>query len=229
MLSLDTRLAGNVLQLRESMGKFQVGQSDTIDIEICQAPRRPLPVYLNRQLIQILADRGVPHSWFCDLQAKALQRIEMLTEGDPINISTFLRASGIGERTHLPWLFNALRKLSLDYLLDGFLHNVLNVAKLIELRSLKYKARIYVPEGYHLHGIMDETGILQGEIFVIFLEDGKPTAKVGKDFIVIRAPSLHPGDVQLANAISVPKNSPLWSLTNCICFSHRAPETCRAN
>jgi hypothetical protein len=93
---------------------------------------------------------------------------------------------------------------------------------LIELRALKYKARIPVKEGYTLHGIMDETGVNEeGQIFCIVETDGRPEVITGKDLIITRAPALHPGDIQMVTAVAVPNDSPLMRLRNCICFSQK--------
>jgi RNA dependent RNA polymerase len=70
---------------------------------------------------------------------------------------------------------------------------------------------------------MDETGVLEeGQVFIIM--DAKPgMSKVvtGRNLIVTRSPALHPGDVQLVTAVSVPNDSPLMKLSNCICFSQK--------
>ena len=67
----------------------------------------------------------------------------------------------------------------------------------MELRRLKHKTRIPVEKGYHLHGLMDETGVLEeGQVFCTVLQEGVPTIITGKDMIITRAPALHPGDVQ---------------------------------
>lgn len=71
-----------------------------------------------------------------------------------------------------------------------------------------------------LYGIADETGFLQpSEIFVcIRAVDGEKEILTG-DVMVTRSPALHPGDVQIARAVSVPEDSPLLQLHNCIVFS----------
>lgn len=50
MISLDSRLQGEVLRLRPSMIKFE---ATSTQIEICGAGFKPLPFYLNRQLVRI--------------------------------------------------------------------------------------------------------------------------------------------------------------------------------
>ncbi|KAL2060352.1 hypothetical protein VTL71DRAFT_9747 [Oculimacula yallundae] len=219
MISLDTRLQGDCLVLRPSMIKFD--GSTWPDIEICEAAYRPLTMYLNRQVIKILEDLGVEDQFFLDLQAQEVQRLRSITES-PINASTFLKRQSIGIPLHLPWLINQLAYMGLDFRRDGFLRDVLEMTLLVELRLLKHKTRIPVEKGWHLHGIMDETGFLEeGQVYCSALIDGVPMALTKKNLVITRAPALHPGDVQLANAVIPPRGSPLSELTNCIVFSSK--------
>lgn len=41
--------------------------------------------------------------------------------------------------------------------------------------------------------------------------------------VVTRSPTMHPGDVQVVNAVGVPANSPLKTLRNTIVFSQHGP------
>ncbi|KAJ8071651.1 hypothetical protein OCU04_001972 [Sclerotinia nivalis] len=219
MISLDTRLPGDHLQLRESMIKFDGSISD--DLEICGGAYKPLPMYLNRQFIKILEDLGVEPEYFMKLQEKEVTRLRAIT-ANAYNASTFLERKRVGDVVLLPYLINHCSSLDLDFRNDVFLRDVLEMAVLIELRTLKHKSRIPVEKGYHLHGIMDETGILkEGEIYCCWLEDEKRTTLVQSSVVITRAPALHPGDVQLVNAVDVPSNSPLKRLYNCICFSQK--------
>jgi len=219
MISLDPLLQGDVLLLRKSMVKFE-GTNKT-DIEICEGAWKPLPLLLNRQFIKILEDMGTKASFFLDLQTKEVERLRMIT-ASPYNASTFLRRQNVGDTVHLPWFINKLTALDIDFREDGFMRNILEMSLLHELRQLKHKTRIPVPEGRHLHGIMDEFGILaEDQIFCTFTEDGKSKAVVGRDLIISKAPCLHPGDVQVVNAIHPPKGSPLWELRNCVVFSQK--------
>lgn len=218
MISLDTRLEGDKLLLRPSMIKFE--GSNKTDVEICEAAWKPLPLYLNRQFIKILEDMGTEGSFFLDLQAREVERLRMIIES-PFNASTFLKRQSVGEVIHLPWLINKLSSMKLNFRHDAFLRNVLEMTFLIELRLLKHKTRIPVEKGWHLHGIMDETGFLkEGQIYcVIKDEHGVRQAITGKNLIISRAPALHPGDVQLAEGVMPPQGSPLRDLHNCIVFS----------
>lgn len=99
----------------------------------------------------------------------------------------------------------------------------METAVLVELRALKYRARILVEQGATLYGIMDETGTLaEGEVFVT-MDTERWTQKVicGDKLVVTRAPALHPGDVQLAKGVELPPDHPLMQLRNCIVFSQQ--------
>ncbi|KAH6704064.1 rna-dependent rna polymeras-like protein [Leptodontidium sp. MPI-SDFR-AT-0119] len=219
MISLDTRLQGDCLVLRPSMIKFD--GTTWPDIEICEAAYRPLTMYLNRQFIKILEDLGVEDKFFLDLQAQEVERLRSITES-PLNASTFLKRQSIGTSLYLPWFINELAYLDLDFRRDGFLRDVLEMTLLVELRLLKHKTRIPVEKGWHLHGIMDETGFLEeGQVYCSALVDGVPMALTKKNLLISRAPALHPGDIQLADAVIPPPGSPLSELTNCICFSSK--------
>lgn len=221
MLSLDSRIPGNAVRIRESMIKFE-GSGD--DLEICGSSKRPLRMYLNRQLIKILEDCGVDGEWFLALQRKAVQELRSITESS-MNASFFLEARHIGGAFYLPWFIRKINALGMPFQEDDFLKNVIEMMVLVELRSLKYRSRIPVAQGHTLYGIMDETDTLkEGQVFIITSTesgDGKKDVLTGKNMIVTRSPALHPGDVQIVEAIDVPRDHPLRKLSNCICFSQK--------
>ena len=219
MISIDSRLRGDTLALRPSMIKFSA--SDANDIEICNSAIRPLPMYLNRSLIKILEDLGVPDDVFLELQETAVERLRMVTRSS-INASTFFTRSRIGIGAQLPWFIRKLEDIGLPFQLDSFLRHTLELAVLIQLRNLKYRARIFVEEAVTLLGIMDETGILnEGEVYCVTeTEEEGRYVKTGI-VAVTRAPALHPGDVQVVRAVDVPPTSSLNALHNCIVFSQK--------
>lgn len=135
MISLDTRLNGDVLCLRDSMIKFE---GEGSDIEICGAGLKPLPMFLNRPLIKILEDLGVPESAFLHLQEVAVDQLRMTTES-PVNAANFLQRNYIGKAARLPWLVRKLLDLNIYFNEDDFLRNVLELAILMQLRELKHR------------------------------------------------------------------------------------------
>jgi RNA dependent RNA polymerase len=219
MIALDSRLQGSSLFLRNSMIKFP--GSDSTDVEICGAAYNPLPLYLNQQSIKILEDMGVEDHFFLHHQAMEVERLRS-TISSSEKASKFLKAQAVGRIIHLPWFINKLSSLDISFQADNFLRDVLEIAVLVELRALKYKARIPVKDGYTLYGIMDETEILEeGQIFCIVESNGQPKVLTGNNVIITRAPALHRGDIQLVTAVAVPNNSPLMKLRNCVCFSQQ--------
>ena len=220
MLSLDSRLSGEQVFLRPSMIKFEGYGS--MDIEICGASYKPLPMFLNRQTIKIMEDIGVEDSFFLDLQSQEIERLRKIITS-AANAAKFLSSQSIGDRCHLPWFIKRLYALDIEFRSDRFLCDVLEMSVLMEVKTLKHRARYPVPHGLTLYGIMDETGILEeNQIFCIF-QGNEGTRKIitKKNVMITRAPALHPGDIQLVDAVTVPKDSPLLQLTNCICFSQK--------
>ena len=125
--------------------------TDVADLEICGSAIRPLPMFLNRQLIKILEDLNVPEKSFLDLQAKAVEELRMTTRS-AVNAASFLQRHSIGKGARLPWLIRELWALGLSFTDDDFLRNTLEIAVLNELRELKHRSRIRVKEGVTLYG-----------------------------------------------------------------------------
>lgn len=218
MVSLDSTLRGEQLSLRDSMIKFKA--PDAWDIEICGAGTNALPFYLNNQLIKLLEDLGVPNESFFALQAEEVNRLRS-TMLSTQQVALFLEQSNIPKSTRMPWLINILKGLSLRHTDDDFIRKIIELAVLVKLREVKYRARIRVERAVTLYGIMDETGILrEGEIFCpVLTERGFREVLVRNNVVITRAPALHPGDIQIVNAVDVPSDCPLRQLHNCVVFS----------
>lgn len=148
MISLDDRLQEEALCLRPSMIKFE---ANSTQIEICGAGFKALPMYLNRQLIKILEDLGVPSQAFMDLQAEAVDELRITAE-NPINASSYLQRNIIGKAARLPWLIRKLFYIGMSFKDDSFLRDTLELAVLIQLRELKHRSRIYVERGFTVYG-----------------------------------------------------------------------------
>ncbi|XP_044723884.1 RNA dependent RNA polymerase domain-containing protein [Hirsutella rhossiliensis] len=226
MLSLDSRLRGKVICVREeSMMKFP--SRDQRELGICDVASKPLRLVLNRQLIKILEDMGTDNDWFKKLQNKALKMLRGVTH-TAANTSTFLQYQDIGSALGFPSFIGQLDKMGIDYRRDEFLRSVVEHVVLRELRLLKHKARIPVNKGVTLFGVMDETGFLdEGEVYIAY---DKTHAKSGYrmdaslvdgHIIVTRCPALHPGDVQWVKMRTPPAGHTLRDLNNCIVFSQR--------
>ncbi|KKZ61292.1 hypothetical protein EMCG_04100 [[Emmonsia] crescens] len=221
MISLDSRKKGKSLMLRPSMIKFEVPNSaNAFNIELCGSGIRSLPFFLNAQLIKIFEDLGVDGGMFLKLQADEIARLRA-TATSTAQAARFLEDTNIAKSVGFPWLISILEGFGLRHSDDEFLRRVMELAVLIKLRDLKYRARIRVPKAVTLFGIMDETGILkEGEIFCTSLSDkGFREVLLNPSVVVTRSPAMHPGDVQMARAVDVPADSSLRRLHNCVVFS----------
>ncbi|KAF2086223.1 RNA-directed RNA polymerase [Saccharata proteae CBS 121410] len=221
MVSLDTRLKDEKLILRRSMVKFY--SKDIRDIEICNSNIKSLPMYLNRQFIKILEDLGTDPKVIINLQASAVETLRRVTTS-PVNAANYLEAHHIGKAARIPSLIRMLEDIGLTFNDDDFLERVVEIAALAQLRDLKHRARIPVADGVTLFGIMDESNYLkEGQIFCIMGDPntGRRRVIVGKQVIVTRAPALHPGDVQVVEAVKIPPGSMVNSLNNCVVFSQQ--------
>lgn len=220
MLSVDFLKKGEEIMLRRSMVKFEAVED--YNIEICGAGTNALPFFLNAQIIKIFEDLGVPLSSFLELQEAEVKELKSTIQS-PEQAARFLEQSHIAKSTQLPWLIRFLRSLDLHHRNDRFLRQAVELAAIVKLRDLKYRARIRVPKAVTLYGIMDETGILnEGEIFCpVLSERYHREILVHKNVIITRSPALHPGDIQLVNSVDVPQDSPLRRLHNCVVFSQK--------
>ena len=217
MISYDSRLQGDVLCLRPSMIKFE--GSDATDIEICSMASGPLPFYLNRQLIKILEDLGVPHESFQHLQDNAVRSLRKSTSSG-LHAARFFRRITDGGGARMPSLLSALHKMGLPFQADNFLRDVVELGVLMALKDIKHKSRIPVPNGVTLFGVVDQTRYLkEGEIYCCIREKGAEGRVLQGQVACTRSPALHPGDIQLVTAVSVPRKSPLADLHNVVVFS----------
>lgn len=222
VVSLDTRLSGSQLCLRDSMIKFR-GSTDR-NIEICSTAGW-LPMVLNRPLIKVLEDLGVADETFKSLQQDAIERIRESTKSAGFAANFLKRQRITSGSNKLPWMIEALYNLGLNFRDDRFLERAFELALLTALRDLKHRARIPVPEGVTLIGIVDETGVLEeGEIYCPYKWDDGKEGLVTGHVLITRSPVHHPGDVQMAVAVTdlnIPEDSPLKALKNCVVFSQK--------
>jgi hypothetical protein len=198
-------------------------------------------MFLNHQFIKILEDLGVPKENFIAVQNEASRTLELVIQ-HPLNAASFLGMyyplvmasklirldySHSGVHARIPRLFKLMHYIGINSQADRFLTDIVEIAAMANLRSLKYRARIPIEQGYLLYGIMDETNILrEGEVYITTQnqrDDGsmRRSTLIRDRVVVMRAPALHPGDVQLVRAVDVPGDSPLKDLANCIVFSQQ--------
>lgn len=192
--------------------------SNDVNLEICEAAYRALPMYLNRQFIKILEDLGVTPESFIKHQNRAVQELAAVTR-HPVSAARFLDRNQSGTGAKLSSLIRSLHYAGFDFHDDPFLLQCVKLTVRIQLRQIKHKGRIPIPEAATLYGTVDETGRLkEGEVYVAMRDtSGKKIIREGIAAIT-RAPALHPGDVQMVRCIHV-STGPLIHLHNCIVFS----------
>ena len=221
MLALDSRLLGSVIQIRPSMVKFPT--DDMKNLEICNMASKPMPLVLNRQVIKIMEDMGVPESWFIGLQETQVNYLRSITS-TPLKTARFIRRQNVGDSIRLSKLFRRFCSLGFDYKNDLFLRSVVEAVVLRELRLLKHKARIPVEKGMTLFGVMDETGYLQeNQVFITYetMRDRYAAPPGPCRLLVTRCPALYDGDVQFVENVVPPEDHSLREHANCIVFSQR--------
>ncbi|THH20225.1 hypothetical protein EW146_g1088 [Bondarzewia mesenterica] len=220
MLSVDHKLSGRAICLRPSMIKFEAPESR--EVEIARAFFRPSKFYLNRPLIMILEDLGVPYHVFENLQKAAVREVEMSTK-------SFERAAhmfeqfGLGTSFRLPSILLNLHKLGLSPFKDDFYQQMSEFAIHHILRDLKHHARIPVPDGYTLVGVADVHNYLdEYEVFACIAVQDKPVIYLEGPVLISRSPTIHPGDVQVVHAIGRPPSGSPFAvepLPNTVVFS----------
>lgn len=220
MVSLDTRLKGQQLILRKSMVKFTGSPSN--EIEICGTNGRSLPFKLNRQLIKILEDLKIPGAAFEELQQNAVDTLRLSAKSKASALD-FLKSSLSDSATGLPALLRTLTAIEIDVTEDSFLRDIMGALLQVQLREIKYRSCIFVPQGVTLYGICDETDfLLEGQVYVKYTDSQSDKNYILQGRIAVtRSPALHPGDVQLVDAVEPPADSPLKDLHNCIVFSSK--------
>ncbi|KAF8299894.1 RdRP-domain-containing protein [Clavulina sp. PMI_390] len=219
---VNPELEGIQLLCRKSQMKYE---SNDRGFNIAATSERPKKTLLNRPLVKLLEDRGVGVDALLNVQEHAVTSIERAQESFEL-ASRLLRTTGLG--THFrasSLMLNMTQMLDLDFTASpqqhiDFWRSVTMLAITHSLRDLKYKARIPV-EGPTLIGVCDSFSILkEGEVYIKVVEKGVAQSALKGTVAITRSPVIHPGDLQIAQAIGeVPESSPLASLTNILVFS----------
>ncbi|TPX31629.1 hypothetical protein SeMB42_g07729 [Synchytrium endobioticum] len=195
MLSVDESMAPNEIHLRPNMIKFE---KDYYVLEVVRTAFYS-PSYLNRQLILLLLAHGISQDTFLTLMEEQVRRLDSLfTNKEAAKSVLKTMIDGWGITNELLALIDAGfwdRK-------DPYLMNLLRLHRACQMREIKKRTRIHVPEGVHLLGVMDETGLLPEDQIIVRYSEPRTNSRrtvVGRG-IVTRAPCLHPGDVQIVTA-----------------------------
>src|SRR6266576_563965 len=164
MLSVNYRLKGRLLCLRQSMIKFS-SPSSTI-IEVARAFDRPTPYFLNRPLIMLLDGLGVAFETFKKYQDLAIENTQRSISSND-TAARMLEGYGLGTSYTVPSVLFHLHKRGIcDLLSNTFWKKSMDFAVYHVLRELKNHSRIPIPGAWTLVGVADEFNFLQeGEIF----------------------------------------------------------------
>ncbi|KAH9968903.1 RdRP-domain-containing protein [Russula dissimulans] len=222
MLSVDYKLSGDVVNLRGSMIKFEAPHST--DVEIAQPFVRPSKYYLNRPLIMVLEGMGVSYAVFKNLQDAAIRKVEdagtslekAASTLDQFGLAASYRVSSVLLHLSKLGIFPSSMGDFYDRMLSFAIHHI--------LRDLKHYARIPVDDGYTLVGVADIHGYLkEGEVFAcVTIQETDSIEFLEGPVLVSRSPIIHPGDVQVVQAIGRPPvGSPfqIEPLMNTVVFS----------
>ncbi|KAI0274706.1 RdRP-domain-containing protein [Gloeopeniophorella convolvens] len=204
MISVDYRLTGRVVVLRQSMIKFDAPGST--DVEIAQAFIHPIKFYLNRPLIMILEGLGIPYSVFKRLQTAAIRDVNEAADS-LVKAANTLDQYGLATSYRLSSTLLHLARLDITpSLMDDFYDQMLGYSIHHILRDLKHHARIPVRDGYTLAGIADVHGYLrEGDVFACVTDPETYAIRYLEGRILVsRSPTIHPGDVQVVHAIGQP-------------------------
>ncbi|KXX75961.1 putative RNA-dependent RNA polymerase SHL2 [Madurella mycetomatis] len=168
---------------------------------------------------------GAPDKWFIRLLDNQLYWLNLVTESVH-NTIRFLKTQSVGEGIHLGALLRYAEEMGVDYRQGLFLQRAIEAIVRMELRDLKYKARIHVPYGVTLFGVLDCTGYLEeGQVYVTYdwqlLGKSAQPPPADDPVIMTRSPALHPGDVQVVTNKVPPEWHPLAKQRNCIVFSRK--------
>ena len=196
------------IAFRESMRKFP---SEHNQLEI-NSYAKPMPCFLNRQLITLLSTRGIQDRVFLDLLNDMIGDFDAALRDNESALLLVQRHSGfdfvINSQSVWMGVWHLLKMgvpVGEDLYVSGLIISIRN-SLLLELQT---KARIFVKKGICLIGVMDETNTLNpGEIFIQI--SGKKLGEPPRVFddgcpmLVGRNPSLHPGDLRKLKVRNIP-------------------------
>ncbi|KAJ8753360.1 hypothetical protein K2173_019759 [Erythroxylum novogranatense] len=207
------------LSLRKSMCKYK-SENNSLDV---LGWSKYQPCFLNRQVITLLSTLGVKDSVFERKQREAVAQLDAILT-DPLMAQEALDFFGPGENA------NILKEMiSCGYKPDAepFLSMMLQTFRASKLLDMKTKARIFLPDGRHMMGCMDETRTLEyGQVFIQYSRARNGQFIGGSQdnhvhvgtVIVAKNPCLHPGDLRILKAVDV---KVLRHMVDCVVFPQK--------
>lgn len=212
VISLYDDQEGDVL-IRKSMKKFE-SRHNTLEVLNFSSS---IELYLNRHVILLLSSFGVPDEVFLELQHNELAKCMEALLDDKLSLAFVKSRTKIFEWERFP---------SAHLVQEPFFRQML-VSNAIQLISgIIDHARILVPKGRVIMGVMDETGTLEyGEVYAHIVEDGEGFEIEGK-VLVFRNPCVLPSDIRVLNACKKTFSPRLKQLyQNCLVVPSRGPNS----
>ena len=218
VLTVDPTLPNIGVKVRASQFKFD---STSRELEIIRWSEFWQP-FLNRQLILVLSDLGVPDAIFKTMQADTVRSLNEAMEDDSAALKA-LRDNVDPNRMTLnicDLIESGFRRVE-----EPFVMSVLNLWRSWSLKYIKEKAKIPIRDGCFVLGVVDETATLRGhfinlevpqhgsfaekvksipEIFVQVTNPQTGQKEIIEGVCILaRNPSLHKGDIRVVRAIDV--------------------------
>lgn len=213
------------LSLRRSMSKYK-STNTSLDILDWSKYRA---CFLNREVITLLSTLGVEDPVFERKQKEAIAQLDAILT-DPIKAQEALELMGAGENARV---LKGMLACGYKPGAEPFLAMMLQTFRASKLLDLRTKSRIFVPKGRVMTGCLDETRTLgYGQAFVQYSrarlrklydhfkggESAQHTLIFRGKIVVAKNPCLHPGDVQILEAVDVPA---LHHMVDCIVFPQK--------
>lgn len=241
MVSIDTRLDGDVICVRPSMKKFEAPKHAAFEVVSWS---RPLHAHLNKQIIQILSALGLSDERLIEVQKRAFDDIASATfpRSFDSDEDRERRIESLAQRWKSSSKPGSLEHRAVAMLRAGFdphkelhLKSILTSLGLRQLQDIHSMARIPIKNGRYAIGIMDELGVLEpGQVYFKMstthasLDASEPAHFVHTDLLCVsRSPCLHPGDARFVQAVDMPE---LAHLVDVIVFPQKGvrpiPDEC---
>ncbi|KAL5604815.1 uncharacterized protein BROUX77_005001 [Berkeleyomyces rouxiae] len=229
VLAVSDDATGMQVHIRKSQEKFI---SDFNALEVIRVSQFAIAT-LNRQTIVLLSSMGVPDETFEKLLNDQLTAYEKAMVDLPTAVT--LLTQHVDENTITLQIADMVRAgfLKKDCQ-EPFVMSIMSLWRAWSLKLLKEKARLVIPQGAFLLGCVDESGLLRGHSIASEGSKSRDIEKLPQIFVRIphpslsgeymtveglcivgRNPSLHPGDIRVVQAVSIPG---LNHLTNVVVF-----------
>ena len=221
VLAVSPESVGRQIHIRKSQYKFPAMHEG---LEIIRWSQNAF-ANLNRQLILILSDLGVPDQVFARKLQTHLFKLERAMTDETMALAVLQKEIDPNQMTLTiaSMILDGFQKTG-----EPFLTSLLQLWRAWSIKYLKEKARITIRAGALLLGCVDETATLRGhfnhapkppadasneekarhvpQVFVQISKnsDGKTEVMLGP-MLLARNPSLHPGDVRVVCGVDVPQ------------------------